>query len=105
MAINPRAGWQSPWPSWPKFANALFGTDITDLCTGFVGIRKEAADKINISSTQFDLETDLFTEYVRNKLLIKEIPIVYRKTLSKSKVNPVSDGIKDAIFLLKRRFL
>lgn len=88
-----------------KFANALYGTDITDLCTGFVGIRKEAADKIKISSTQFELETDLFTEYVRNKLLIKEIPIVYRKTLSKSKVNPIADGIKDALFLIKRRFL
>ncbi|MBI2076690.1 MAG: glycosyltransferase [Candidatus Aenigmarchaeota archaeon] len=88
-----------------KFANMLYGTSITDLCTGFVGIRKEAADKIKISSEKFELEIEMFTEYLRNKLSVKEIPIAYRKTLSESKVNPVLDGVKDIVFLLKRRFL
>ena len=84
-------------------ARALFGTHISDVCTGFLGYRSDAIRRLDLAARGFEIEVDMFIECVRNGLRITEIPITYRARADQPKLSSLRDGVKIGLFLWKRR--
>jgi dolichol-phosphate hexosyltransferase len=85
------------------FASILYLKYVSDICTGMWGFRKRAYKAIEITSQTFELESNMFAQFVKKKMSITEIPINYSRRGGVSKVQLI-DGIKDCILLLKERF-
>jgi dolichol-phosphate mannosyltransferase len=85
------------------FARALFGANISDVCTGFWGYRSDAIRRLQLSARGFEIEADMFAECVRQGLRITEIPITYRARKDQPKLSSLRDGVKIALFLCNRR--
>jgi len=85
-------------------ANILYRTRISDLCTGYWGIRGEVIPKIDLKANGFQLEAELFTQLVKKSYSIAEVPIYYRCREDKAKLSGLKDGIKIGWMLIKRRF-
>jgi len=86
-------------------ASILYGHRIYDVCSGMWGFRLGILKKFNLTSMGFTLEADLFSNAIRNKCRICQIPIGYRPRLEGSKAKlKMLDGFKIAWFLIKRRF-
>lgn len=67
---------------------------ITDLCTGLWGFTSESIDQINLNSTGFDLEAELFGKTRRLGLKHVEIPIKWsQRKGGSSKLRSIRDGI------------
>ena len=74
-------------------ANILYGTRISDLCTGFWGFRREVIQNLNLTADGFQLEAELLTQLARKGYKIGEVPIVYRVRVGKAKLTVLKDGI------------
>ena len=85
-------------------ASLLYLHPVKDMCSGLWGLRKAAADRFVIESSGFTLEADMFSNAVRNRCRIEQIPITYRARLDgdSSKLK-IKDGMKIGYFLLKKR--
>lgn len=88
------------------WASILLGRKVHDVCSGLWGFRREALDKLALTSDGFTLEADLWLNVVKAGCSVEQLPIAYRKRLegSKSKLT-MQDGFKIAWFLLKGRVL
>jgi len=85
-------------------ARALYWVSISDVCTGYWGLRCEILPKLNLSANGFQFEADLFTELVKNGYHITEIPIYYRRRKGKTKLVHIIDGFKIGATLISKRF-
>ena len=81
----------------------LFKEDITDLCTGFWGYRGCVVDPMDLIAQGFEIEADMFIEWARHSFSIGKIVIDHGKRADRPKLSSISDGLKIASFLLKRR--
>ena len=79
--------------------NRLYGTDVSDLCTGLRGIKIDEIDE-KIPGEGFEVEAGI--HIVMSDKIIGELPIEYRKRKGKSKLH-IWDGIKIGWRLLKGR--
>lgn len=78
---------------------------VKDVCTGLWGFRVDALKRFQLTGDKFTLEADLFTQAVRTKCKIKQMPIGYRARLEHSVTHlGVRDGLDIAAFLVKERF-
>jgi dolichol-phosphate mannosyltransferase len=82
---------------------ALFGTHISDVCTGFWAYRSDAIRRLELAARGFEIEAEMFAECVRKGLSITEIPITYRARTDRPKLSSLRDGFKIGLFLWKRR--
>jgi hypothetical protein len=73
-------------------ANVLYGSRISDLCTGFWGFRGYVTEHIQIYAAGFDLEANIFSECIRQGFTIGEVPVHYRVRTDSSKLKP-ADGL------------
>jgi glycosyltransferase involved in cell wall biosynthesis len=55
-------------------ANALFRTDFTELCYGFMALRRSAISRLALDADGFEIETQIVTRGVRVGLRIAEVP-------------------------------
>lgn len=55
-------------------ANALFRTEFTELCYGFMGLRRSAISRLALDADGFEIETQIVTRAVRVGLRIAEVP-------------------------------
>jgi dolichol-phosphate hexosyltransferase len=85
-------------------ANILYGTRISDLCTGFWGFRQNVIDNINLTSDGFQLEADILIQLAKKRYKIGEVPILYRCREGKAKLSGIKDGLKIGRFLFSKRF-
>ncbi len=85
-------------------ATILYRTRISDLCTGYWGLRGEIVPTLNLSATGFQFEAELFTEIAKKRYRIAEVPIYYRRRGGQAKLNRIKDGIKIAWMLISKRF-
>ena len=81
----------------------LFGTRISDVCTGFWGYKGEVIRRFELAARGFEIEADMFAECVRIGLCIAEIPITYRAREDRPKLSSLRDGLQIGLFLCKRR--
>jgi dolichol-phosphate hexosyltransferase len=85
-------------------ANILFGTRISDLCTGFWGFRRDVIGNLNLTSDGFQLEADILIQVSKKRYKIGEVPILYRCREGKAKLSGIKDGFKIARFLFSKKF-
>ncbi len=55
-------------------ANALFRTEFTELCYGFMALRRSAIPRLALDADGFEIETQIVTRAVRVGLRISEVP-------------------------------
>lgn len=80
--------------------NVLYGTDITDLCTGLRGINMDALNDCRVPGKNFEIEAGMISVINDN---IAEIPITYKKRDGYSKLH-VLDGLHIAKRLIIEKF-
>jgi dolichol-phosphate mannosyltransferase len=85
-------------------ANILYGTRISDVCTGYWGFRREVIQNLILNSEGFQFEAELLTQIAKKGYTIGEIPILYRRRQGKAKLSGLKDGAKIAWFLIVKRF-
>ena len=85
-------------------ANILYGTRISDLCTGYWGLRGEVIPNLNLSADGFDFEAELFSQVAKKGYRIGEVPICYRRRQTSPKLSSLRDGFKIGWALITRRF-
>ncbi len=54
--------------------NRLFGTTFTELCYGYMAIRRSEIDRLELTADGFEIETQIVTRSVRAGLRIAEVP-------------------------------
>jgi glycosyltransferase involved in cell wall biosynthesis len=85
-------------------ASILYGTRISDLCTGCWGFRGAVVKNLTMDAAGFDLEANLFAQIARKHYRIAEVPINYRRRKTASKLNSFRDGYLIGKTLITRRF-
>ncbi|MBS3781580.1 MAG: glycosyltransferase family 2 protein [Candidatus Thermoplasmatota archaeon] len=82
-------------------ANKLYGTDISDLCTGLRGFKYDGLDPEEVPGNDFEIEAGLHSLFSEKD--ITEVSIEYRQRKGESKLITI-DGLKIALRLLKEKF-
>jgi glycosyltransferase involved in cell wall biosynthesis len=85
-------------------ANVLYGTEISDLCTGYWGLRREVIQDLKLDATGFELEANMLAEIAKKGYRIGEVPVHYRRRLTYPKLGSVKDGFRIGRMLIKKRF-
>ena len=85
-------------------ANILYGTRLSDLCTGYWGLRGEVVPNLNLLANGFDFEAELFSQIAKKGYQIGEVPIYYRRRQTPAKLRSLRDGFKIGWALITRRF-
>ena len=83
--------------------NLLYGGSITDLCSGLWAFRKSAYKNMLITAPHFELEANFFSECMKKRMKLCEVPISYKKRGGKAKISMI-DGLRIGAFLLSNRF-
>lgn len=73
-------------------ASILYGTRISDLCTGCWGFYKVVIEGLKLDATGFELEANMFAEITKKGYRIAEVPITYRRRLSSSELSSLKAG-------------
>ncbi len=84
--------------------NILYGTRISDPCTGCWGLSGKALKQLKLNATGFDIEANMLTEVAMNGCRITEIPISYRRRSTPPKLKSLRDGFKIGKMLVSNRF-
>ncbi|MEI7827725.1 MAG: glycosyltransferase family 2 protein [Euryarchaeota archaeon] len=84
-------------------ARKLFGTRISDVCTGFWAYRSDTIRRLELAARGFEIEAEMFSECVGRGVSIAEIPITYRARKDQPKLSSLKDGVKIGLFLCRRR--
>jgi glycosyltransferase involved in cell wall biosynthesis len=80
-----------------SLVNIFWGTSYTDLCYGFGAFRKKALEKLSpsLSSTNFEIETEICIKAKKLNLNVSEIPsIELRRKCGKSHLSTFGDGFR-----------
>ena len=84
--------------------NLLWGVPFTDLCYGYVGFRRDHLDALALTSTGFEIETELCIHAIQAGLRIAEVPSVeLARHFGVSNLHPVADGWRILRTLVKER--
>jgi len=84
--------------------NVLFFKRLKDSQSGMWCFRKKILKELNLTSDGMPLSEEIKIEAFRNKKIkSKEIPVEYRIRIGDIKLNTWGDGVKNEIFLFKKR--
>ena len=85
-------------------ASILYGTRISDLCTGYWGLTRRVIDSLKLDVDGFELEAAMFAEIAKKGYHLAEVPIYYRRRVTPAKLSSLKDGFKIVRTLLAKRF-
>jgi len=77
-----------------KLVNIIYRTDIRDPLSGMYGMKKDAFLSLEITSTGFDIETEIVIKIASRKLAVKQIAIPYHERKGDTKLDPFKDGLR-----------
>lgn len=84
----------------------LTSKKITDSQTGFRAYRRKALKEIELFSNGYEIESELTVKSLKNGFRVQEEPITCdRRKSGKSKLKPLSDGIRIFKAILKASFM
>jgi glycosyltransferase involved in cell wall biosynthesis len=86
-------------------ANLLYGTRISDLCTGLWGFKVEVVRSLNLDAVGFELEANMLIEVAKRGYKISEVPIRYRKRATASKLGSIRAGWGIGRTIVRKRFI
>ena len=85
-------------------ANILFGTRFSELCYGFMAVRRSAIGDLNLVSDGFEIETEIVVRAVRAGLPVVEVAsFELPRRAGASNLNAVRDGLRILRTLLQVR--
>lgn len=84
--------------------NVLYGTNISDPCTGYWGMKCDVVKGLELNAVGFEIEVDMLAQIARDGYKITEIPIEYRRRETPPKLRSLRDGFKIGKMLLRKRF-
>jgi len=88
-----------------QLANLLFRTRYTELCYGYMAFRRSRIDQLGLTSTGFEIETEIVVKAHRAGLAIVEIPSYESpRRNGSSNLNTFRDGWRVLRTLLRHRF-
>ena len=73
--------------------NLLFGTRLTDVCSGMYLLQTKFAKSIPLTTEGFDVEVEIAAHAARNGS-VAEVPISYHPRVGTQKLHPFRDGAK-----------
>lgn len=79
----------------------LHGVNVTEPSTGFIGLRKEALQKLTLREPGMEFSSEMLVQIKKCGLSLKEIPIVYHNRAGVSKLRAWRDGLRHVRYLLK----
>lgn len=79
-----------------KYASFIYRQKIKDILSGYRVLSKNFVRNCDIKASGFELEVELANQAIKQNMIVKEIPIVYkgRPKGSYSKISTLKDGIK-----------
>ncbi len=98
-------GWMHRFGNWVLKAtmNFLFSTDLNDSQSGMWVFKKSALRHLNVTSDGMPFSEEIKIEAIRKGVKFDEVPIDYRKRKGEAKIRSGKDGLKNLIFLWKKR--
>lgn len=78
----------------------LFDTTVSDSHCGMRAFTREAIDRMRLRTTGMEFASEMVVNALREKLEIREVPIVYHPRKGESKLNGMSDAWRHIRFLL-----
>lgn len=85
--------------------NALYGSKITDMETGYKVFRKNVLNDINLRAKRFDFEPEITAKILKRGYKIYEIPIGFNaREFHEGKKITWIDGVKAFFYLVRYRF-
>jgi glycosyltransferase involved in cell wall biosynthesis len=86
-------------------ANSLYRTNWSDLCYGYVAMRRSAIDRLDLKSTGFEIETEMCVNAVRAGLRMAEVAShESSRRHGESNLNTFRDGWRVLRTMVKLRF-
>lgn len=86
-------------------ANLLFGSDYTDICSGYNAFWKKSLIGLALYSDGFEMEQEMNVKIVKEGLRVIEIPHNYEiRQSGTSKVRDVRQGIRNFMLIITARF-
>jgi glycosyltransferase involved in cell wall biosynthesis len=88
-----------------RLVNGLYGTRFTDLCYGFVAMRRECIPALGLTTDGFEIETEITVRAARAGLNVCEVPSFESPRRSgTSNLRSIRDGCRVLRTLLVKRF-
>jgi len=85
--------------------NMLYGVKLNDCFTCYKLFRRSTITALGLKAQSFDIEIEIVSKAIKNKLRLIEIPICYTpRTYAEGKKIRVKDGIHAIISIFKYRF-
>jgi dolichol-phosphate mannosyltransferase len=84
--------------------NILYGTRISDLCSGLWGFRGEVPRSLKLDAMGFELEVNMLIEIAKHGYRIGELPIYYRRRPTPTKLHSLRTGFRIGRTLVRKRF-
>jgi glycosyltransferase involved in cell wall biosynthesis len=85
-------------------ANAVLHSDFSDLCYGYIALRRECVEILELKSDGFEIETELIVRASRAGLRIAEVPSHELSRISgNSNLNTFRDGWRVLLTLARER--
>ena len=85
--------------------NFLFNSKINDSQCGIRAIRKESFEKLNLKSKGMEFASEMIIKAIKNNLRIIELPTNYKRRIGQSKLNPILDGLRHILLIIKERLI
>src|SRR6266496_906114 len=87
-----------------RLANALYRTGWSDLCYGYIALRRTALDRLRLHSNGFEIETEICVHAVTAKLAVAEVPSYeLNRRSGVSNLHPLRDGWRVLRVLIRNR--
>jgi len=88
-----------------QMVNTLYHADLTDLCYGFMGFRRDKLGLLNLNSDGFEIETEIIVRAIKAGLRIGEVPsFEAERHHGQSNLNAWRDGRRVLRTLLSERW-
>jgi glycosyltransferase involved in cell wall biosynthesis len=87
-----------------RLANLLYGTGWSDLCYGYIALRRSAIHQLRLHSDGFEIETEICVHAVTAKLAVAEVPSYeLNRRSGVSNLHPLRDGWRVLRVLIRNR--
>ena len=87
-----------------RLANLLYGTGWSDLCYGYIALRRSAIHQLHLHSDGFEIETEICVHAVTAKLAVAEVPSYeLNRRSGVSNLHPLRDGWRVLRVLIRNR--
>jgi hypothetical protein len=85
--------------------NMLYSADFTELCYGFMALRRTSVPAMDLVADGFEIETEIVVNSLRRGMRIAEIPSHESERLNGvSHLHPVRDGLRVLSTIVRARF-